>query len=168
MEKKVLNKKDWKAFGKVMIRAEEESALEVLSNCCGASIDGLNADNIGMCSECKEGCGVEEVIARTESEKLSTWGEDYKIEHLDENGGGAFSIQKEIIEAIRVKAKEDGIILYTEKDLEKAKTEAKIEVLEEVALETRANVCECGEKWCETDLGIWVEKMLSNLKKKKK
>jgi hypothetical protein len=108
MEKKVLNKKDWKAFGKVMIRAEEESALEVLSNCCGASIDGLNADNIGMCSECKEGCGVEEVIARTESEKLSTWGEDYKIEHLDENGGGAFSIQKEIIEAIRVKAKKEG------------------------------------------------------------
>jgi hypothetical protein len=51
---------------------------------------------------------------------------------------------------------------------EKTKTEAKIEVLEEVALETRANVCECGEKWCETDLGIWVEKMLSNLKKKKK
>jgi hypothetical protein len=56
----------------------------------------------------KEGCGVGEVIARTESEKLSTWGEDYKIEHLDENGGGAFSIQKEIIEAIRVKAKKEG------------------------------------------------------------
>ena len=34
---------------------------EQLSNCCGASIDGLNADNIGICSECKEGCGVEEV-----------------------------------------------------------------------------------------------------------
>jgi hypothetical protein len=55
-----------------------------------------------------------------------------------------------------------------EKLVTQAKTEAKIEVLEEVALETRANVCECGEKWCETDLGIWVEKMLSNLKKKKK
>ena len=35
--------------------------MELLSNCCGASIDGLNADNIGICSECKEGCGVEEV-----------------------------------------------------------------------------------------------------------
>ena len=36
--------------------------MELLSNCCGASIDGLNADNIGICSECKEGCGVEEVV----------------------------------------------------------------------------------------------------------
>ena len=35
--------------------------MEKVSNCCGASIDGLNADNIGICSECKEGCGVEEV-----------------------------------------------------------------------------------------------------------
>ena len=35
--------------------------MELLSNCCGARVDGLNADNIGICSECKEGCGVEEV-----------------------------------------------------------------------------------------------------------
>ena len=33
--------------------------MELLSNCCGARVDGLNADNIGICSECKEGCGVE-------------------------------------------------------------------------------------------------------------
>ena len=43
--------------------------------------------------------------------------------------------------------------------------DAKQEVLERVALETRANVCECGEKWSETDLGIWVEKELSKLLK---
>ena len=33
--------------------------MEELSNCCGAKIDGLNASGIGICSECKEGCGVE-------------------------------------------------------------------------------------------------------------
>ena len=35
--------------------------MEKVSNCCGARVDGLNADNIGICSECKEGCGVEEI-----------------------------------------------------------------------------------------------------------
>ena len=39
----------------------EEGEEELLSNCCGAKIDGLNASGIGRCSECKEGCGVEEV-----------------------------------------------------------------------------------------------------------
>ena len=34
---------------------------ELVSNCCGARVDSLNAENIGICSECKEGCGVEEV-----------------------------------------------------------------------------------------------------------
>jgi hypothetical protein len=34
--------------------------MELLSNCCGARVDCLNGDNIGICSECKEGCGVEE------------------------------------------------------------------------------------------------------------
>ena len=38
--------------------------MELLSNCCGARVDGLNADNIGICSECKEGCGVEEVESK--------------------------------------------------------------------------------------------------------
>ena len=33
--------------------------MEELSDCCGAKIDGLNASGIGICSECKEGCGVE-------------------------------------------------------------------------------------------------------------
>ena len=33
--------------------------MELLSNCCGARVDGLNSDNIGICSECKEGCGIE-------------------------------------------------------------------------------------------------------------
>ena len=45
--------------------------MELLSNCCGASIDGLNADNIGICSECKEGCGVEEVLTDEEKEIIS-------------------------------------------------------------------------------------------------
>jgi hypothetical protein len=44
---------------------------------------------------------------------------------------------------------------------------AKEGVLERVALETKANVCECGEKWSETDLGIWVEEELSKLKDNK-
>ncbi len=37
---------------------------ELVSNCCGARVDSLNAghniDWIGICSECKEGCGAEE------------------------------------------------------------------------------------------------------------
>ena len=36
---------------------------ELVSNCCGARVDSLNADNIGICSECKEGClAVEERV----------------------------------------------------------------------------------------------------------
>ena len=41
--------------------------MELLSNCCGARVDGLNAENMGICSECKEGCGVE-VITVEENE----------------------------------------------------------------------------------------------------
>ena len=48
---------------------------------------------------------------------------------------------------------------FIEQELDRAREE----VLERVALETRANVCECGEKWSETDLGIWVEEELSKL-----
>jgi hypothetical protein len=34
---------------------------ELVSNCCGARIDGFNGDNMGRCSECGEGCGMETV-----------------------------------------------------------------------------------------------------------
>ena len=52
--------------------------MEHISNCCGASIDGLNADNIGICSECKEGCGVEEA-GMQKMDLLSYKEEDYEI-----------------------------------------------------------------------------------------
>lgn len=38
-------------------------------------------------------------------------------------------------------------------------------VWERVALETRANVCECGEKWADTDLGVLAEQELAKLNK---
>lgn len=40
---------------------------------------------------------------------------------------------------------------------------AELRVWEQVAVETRAVVCECGQKWSETDLGIRAEKRIALL-----
>lgn len=53
--------------------------MELLSNCCGAEIDGLNAENIGICSECKEGCGVEGVSEEKEYDFLKIARQFHKI-----------------------------------------------------------------------------------------
>lgn len=47
----------------------------------------------------------------------------------------------------------------------KSNNEARIKVWDRVALETRANICECGEKWSETDLGVMAEDRLQALHK---
>ena len=44
--------------------------------------------------------------------------------------------------------------------IDKEVTRSRKKVWERVALETRANVCECGEKWADTDLGIMAEQQL--------
>jgi len=44
-------------YGLLLRPKRDDKELE--SNCCGARVDSLNAENIGICSECKEGCGVE-------------------------------------------------------------------------------------------------------------
>lgn len=42
-------------------------------------------------------------------------------------------------------------------------SKARKEILERVALETRANVCDCGDEWKDSDLSVWVESELSKL-----
>jgi len=38
-----------------------------VSNCCGAEVENENG-GVATCPECKEGCGVEEVVETTMSE----------------------------------------------------------------------------------------------------
>lgn len=44
-------------------------------------------------------------------------------------------------------------------------SEAEREVWQRVALETRANICECGERWIDTDLGKMAEQQLNKSSK---
>jgi hypothetical protein len=53
---------------------------ELVSNCCGAEVDSLNAENIGICSECGEGCGAVEVYTEDLNNSLL---EDLKEERGD-------------------------------------------------------------------------------------
>lgn len=55
----------------------------------------------------------------------------------------------------------DYLKVYLSSSIEKAFALGKEEVLERVKLETDACVCECGEKWSETDLADYVNKELN-------
>ena len=72
--------------------------MELLSNCCGARVDGLNAENMGICSECKEGCGVEEV---GEKEKYLIYRDGHQFWNLEK---GIIAL----IEREKVRAKSEG------------------------------------------------------------
>ena len=70
--------------------------MELLSNCCGASIDGLNADNIGICSECKEGCTVEGMdVAIYENKEVLRKYKDKEASHMFGAIQGAFKPEPE-------------------------------------------------------------------------
>ena len=74
----------------------EEGEEELLSNCCGASIDGLNADNIGICSECKEGCTVEGMdVAIYENKEVLRKYKDKEASHMFGAIQGAFKPEPE-------------------------------------------------------------------------
>jgi ferredoxin-like protein FixX len=78
-----LNKEDDRDDSEVEVSEEERCEFmskELVSNCCGAEVDSLNADNIGICSECGEGCGAVEVYTEDLNNSLL---EDLKEERGD-------------------------------------------------------------------------------------